>query len=619
MDMKHLKSPVLTMTGSAFMTFLEILPSLLLFEIVYKLLCSLIFRPILSGITQGALTLSGHEMVFNGDIAGFFMNIPGILGTILLGMIAAFLAYFEYAVIILMIYYRYTDASASLADSMKMALTTFKSLKSFGFIGFVLYSLGLLPLLGLGFAPSIHPDGEIPNFITGELYKSLPGSILMVFFYIIMYLLFFCAIFVLPIMVLRRRKFGRSFRFSLSILLSARLRNIIPLLLVILLWCVLLLYPGVIPTYYAGISDASLAEILGNFFFSWKSILHFLLGEGLQICLTLLIFTFLVATYILCSGKVSLNEQAVPSIEQKLQKTHGILSCIYSFFKRISLFLAGKIQGLSVYQKHKKSIWAVTFALLFLIVFGILYSQPNSYDRIVIGHRGSQHGAENTLQAIKGAVDANADYAEVDILLSKDGIPMVIHDDNLKRLTGENVNIYDLTAAQLSKLTVKQNKKTGRISTLDQVIDYSRGKIDLLIELKLHGHEKTNIVKAVTRVVEENHFQKNCEIMSLEYDLVKILKTHYPEYTAGYCVFGNLGAARLNALRELNVDFLVIEESMASNNFIAQCSKAWLPVYIWTVNTSQSMESCLKMGAAGIITDHPKEARTAVDAFSNQK
>ena len=54
--MKHLKSPVLTMTGSAFMTFLEILPSLLLFEIVYKLLCSLIFRPILSGITQGALT-----------------------------------------------------------------------------------------------------------------------------------------------------------------------------------------------------------------------------------------------------------------------------------------------------------------------------------------------------------------------------------------------------------------------------------------------------------------------------------------------------------------------------------------------------------------------------------
>ena len=237
----------------------------------------------------------------------------------------------------------------------------------------------------------------------------------------------------------------------------------------------------------------------------------------------------------------------------------------------------------------------------------------------MIGHRGSQHGAENTLQAIKGAVDANADYAEVDILLSKDGIPMVIHDDNLKRLTGENVNIYDLTAAQLSKLTVKQNKKTGRISTLDQVIDYSRGKIDLLIELKLHGHEKTNIVKAVTRVVEENHFQKNCEIMSLEYDLVKILKTHYPEYTAGYCVFGNLGAARLNALRELNVDFLVIEESMASNNFIAQCSKAWLPVYIWTVNTSQSMESCLKMGAAGIITDHPKEARTAVDAFSNQK
>ena len=150
------------------------------------------------------------------------------------------------------------------------------------------------------------------------------------------------------------------------------------------------------------------------------------------------------------------------------------------------------------------------------------------------------------MEAIQGAIDTKADYAEIDILLSKDGIPMVIHDDNLKRLSGENVNVYDLTARELKKINLKQNDKAGKISTLDEVIDYSRGKIDLLIELKLHGHEKKNIVKAVTQVVEQNHFQKNCEIMSLEYGLVEDLKTHYPEYTVGYCVYGNLGQARLN-------------------------------------------------------------------------
>lgn len=613
--MRQEKASVLTMIGTAFLSFIRILPALLFFEIVYKVLCALIFRPLLSAIMQSALNLSGYEVAFNNEIAGFYTTIPGIIATVVVCILAGFLAYFEYAVLILMIYYRYTGQPTSLSDSMKMALTTFKSLASFGLIGFLFYSLGLLPLVNLGFSPSIHPEAQIPNFISGELYKSFFGSVLMVVFYVIMYLLFFCALFVLPSMVLRRRKFGRSFRFSLSLLLSMKLKNSVALIVLFVLWCVLFLYPGMIPTYYAGISDASFSELLGNFFFSWRSILQFLLTEGLQICLTILLLTYLVALYGICGGRVNLNEEAMPTINRRLKKTQGIAFKIYNGFRVSGQKIVSWIQRRAFYQKHKRPIWAISGILLFLVVFGILHYQPNTYDQVVVGHRGSEYGVENTLEAVQGAIDSKADYAEVDILLSKDGIPMVIHDDNLKRLSGKNVNVYDLTAAQLSKLTLSQNDETGKISTLDEVIDYSRGKIDLLIELKLHGHERKNIVNTVVNVVEQNHFQRNCEIMSLEYDLVEDLKQHHPEYTVGYCVYGNLGQARLNALRELNVDFLVIEESMASNSFIAQCNQAWLPVYVWTVNTKQSMESCLKMGAVGIITDKPKQCRKAVDQY----
>ncbi len=613
--MKNIQSPTLAMIGTGFLTFVKTLPALLLFEIIYKALCAAVFNPVLSFIMQKSLQISGHDVVFNGDIAGFYTNAAGIIGTLILAALAALLAYFEFAVIVLMVYYRYTGSRVTLADSMKMALTTFKSLKSLGFIGFSLYALGLLPLLNLGFAPSIRPEGQIPNFISGELYKSTFGTIVMVAFYVLLYLLFFCMIFVLPVMVLRRRKFGRACRFSLALLLSMKLRNAIPLLLLFVLWCALFLYPGLLPTYYAGISDASVAEILGNFFFSWKSILQLLLVEGLQICLSILLFTFLVALYVVCSGKVSLNEQAMPTIERRLKKTQSAAAKVYGFFRRIGSSIGFWIQGRPFYQNHKRLIWAVICVLLFLGVFGLLYNQPNSHQQVVVGHRGSQAGVENTLGAIEGAVKANADYAEIDILLSKDGVPMVVHDDNLKRLAGENLNVYDLTARQLSKITVSQNDKTGKISTLDEVIDYSRGKIDLLIELKLHGHEKKDLVKAVVQTVEKNHFQKNCQIMSLEYDLVAELKTQYPQYAAGYCVYGNLGVAKLNSLRELNVDFLIIEESMATKGFIAECNRAWLPVYVWTVNQEQSMESCLKMGASGIITDKPKAARSVMDQF----
>lgn len=609
------KSPLFNMVGTAFITFFKVLPALLIFEVAYKLLCAAVFRPVLALVMQQALNISGYEMAFNGDIAGFYTNAAGIIGTVILCIFAALLAYFEYAVLILMIYYRYTGNRFSLADSMKMALTTFKSLKSFGFIGFILYALGLLPLINFGFAPSIRPEGEIPNFITGELYKSTLGSLGIAVFYGLMYLIFFCLIFVLPAMVLRRRKFGRSIRVSLSLLLSIKLRNTIPLLLLLALWYVLFLHPGFVPTYYAGISDADLAQILGNFFFSWKSILHFFLGEGLQIILAILLFTYLIALYLLTSGKVSLNEKAMPTIDRRLKTTQNIVYKVYSFFRKIGESVSFWIRSRPFYQNHKRPVWAIICILLFLGIFGLLYNQPNAYDQVVAGHRGSQEGVENTIQAIQGAVDAKADYAEVDILLSKDGVPVVVHDDNLKRLSGQNLNVYELTAGQLSKISLSQNDLQGTISTLAEIIEYCRGKIDLLIELKLHGHEKSSIVEAVTRVIEQKHFQRNCKIMSLEYDLVKELKTGYPEYTVGYCVYGNLGIARLNSLRKLNVDFLIIEESVASKSFISQCNRAWLPAYVWTVNEKQSMESCLKMGAAGIITDKPKEARGVVDQF----
>lgn len=619
MDQKN--SNVINMIGTATLTFIKVLPSLLLFEIAYKLICQLIFQPMLSGILQSALNITGYKIAFNGDIAGFLTNIPGLIGTIIICLIAALLAYFEFAVIIMMIYSQYQKTPLKLAGAMKQALTTFRSLKGFSIIAYIIYSLGLLPLINFGLAPSIRSSGSIPNFITGELYKSLFGSVLVVIFYIIMYALFFSAVFIIPAMVLRRTKLGRSWRISLSMLLS-KPKQSLPLILLFVLWCILLLQPGIIPTYYAGITDSSLAEILGNFFISWRGLLHFLVVEVFKICFSILIFTFITITYINCGGRVNLHHEATPHLDRGLKTTHGIITKTYSIIKKSLISLGNAISHIPFYQRHKRLIQGIIAIVIFLIAFGSLYSQPVTYDQVVVGHRGSQSGPENTLSAIDGAIDAKADYAEIDVLLSKDGVPMVIHDDNLKRLTGENINVYDLTSSQLQKLTITQNDMTGRISTLDEMINHCRGKIDLLIELKLHGHEKRDLVAAVVDVIEENHFQKNCEIMSNEYSLVEQLKTNYPEYHVGYCVYSNLGKAEFSSLRELNIDFLIIEESMASKSFIAKCNKAWLPVYVWTLNTREAMDSCLTQGASGIITDNPQMARTAVDQYiknSNSK
>ena len=132
---------------------------------------------------------------------------------------------------------------------------------------------------------------------------------------------------------------------------------------------------------------------------------------------------------------------------------------------------------------------------------------------------------------------------------------MVIHDSNLQRLSGENVNVYDLTAKELGELTLFQNDAKGKISTLEEVIKATKGQIKLLIELKTHGHETADVAAETAKVVEAQNDEKNCMFMSLDYSLVEQLKTLHPEYTVGYCVYGNLGKADTRRLVNMDIDF----------------------------------------------------------------
>ena len=101
---------------------------------------------------------------------------------------------------------------------------------------------------------------------------------------------------------------------------------------------------------------------------------------------------------------------------------------------------------------------------------------------------------------MQGAIDAKADYAEIDVLQTKDGELAVIHDLKLKRLANANVQVSDLTMDELRQLTLSQDGFSGQISTLDEIIKLAKGKIKLNIEVKLHGGEKDFVNKVLKRL-----------------------------------------------------------------------------------------------------------------------
>lgn len=102
-----------------------------------------------------------------------------------------------------------------------------------------------------------------------------------------------------------------------------------------------------------------------------------------------------------------------------------------------------------------------------------------------LAHRGlhdrSQGRTENSLASVAAAIDAGYGI-EIDVQISRDGVPMVFHDYHLARLTGEMGAIMLRDAAELTDIPLLSD--TGTIPTLSQVLDAVAGQVPLLIEIK---------------------------------------------------------------------------------------------------------------------------------------
>ncbi|MFO0826343.1 MAG: glycerophosphodiester phosphodiesterase family protein [Gemmataceae bacterium] len=123
----------------------------------------------------------------------------------------------------------------------------------------------------------------------------------------------------------------------------------------------------------------------------------------------------------------------------------------------------------------------------------------------IIGHKCSCADApENTLAAVRRAIEAGADAGEVDVRTTKDGVLVCLHDDTLDRTTDGKGKVSDFTLAEIKKLDAgsKFDKKfTGeRVPTLREVLAAAKGKIAVMLDLKEPGE---TYIKAIAAEVKE--------------------------------------------------------------------------------------------------------------------
>ncbi|HQZ95021.1 MAG TPA: glycerophosphodiester phosphodiesterase family protein [Pyrinomonadaceae bacterium] len=244
---------------------------------------------------------------------------------------------------------------------------------------------------------------------------------------------------------------------------------------------------------------------------------------------------------------------------------------------------------------------------------------------LIIAHRGdSFHAPENTLAAFQMALDAGADGVEFDVRLSKDGVPVVIHDADLRRTGRQSAKISELTAEELRSVDVGSwfNKRFPErcdpafsketVPTLAEVLkllEQTSGPI--YIELKCGIKDYETLAKAVCDVICKSPQLPQMIVKSFKLAAIPVVRFNLPEVqTAALFEPRILDLVRskkhiITIAKELGADQLSVHTSLATRKFTTLTKAIGMPVTIWTADNEKWAGRCRERGIRALITNDP--------------
>lgn len=244
--------------------------------------------------------------------------------------------------------------------------------------------------------------------------------------------------------------------------------------------------------------------------------------------------------------------------------------------------------------------------LIFLLMMVVVMCQQKEPEEfIVIAHRGASRVApENTLSAMKKAIEFGADYAECDVFQTKDGEIVLFHDEEMDRTTGKEGMIWDYTLAELKELEVgswfKEEFRGEPIPTLREVIQSVKGKIKLNIEVKVSGSDP-DIAQKVVDIIRSESIAKECMVTSFEKPVIEKIKEIAPELITGF-IFDE---EHPPDIFEGNWEYVCSKRNIVDEEFVRKAKLKGKKIFVWTVNYPAETKKLIDLGVDGIITDVP--------------
>lgn len=229
---------------------------------------------------------------------------------------------------------------------------------------------------------------------------------------------------------------------------------------------------------------------------------------------------------------------------------------------------------------------------------------------LVIAHRGaSLRAPENTLAAFRQAIDDGADAVELDVRLTGDGVPVVLHDASLERTTGVAAQVADVTFDQMRRLEAGgwfgRDFRGEKIPTLEEVLTEIAPVLLVDVELK-PAWSADGLQKRVREVIRRSGLASQVLVSSFDPRALMRFRRSMAQVPAGLL----LRKADPRWIRRVlpwvvRPQFLNLEDGMLSLQRLRMAADSGGRILVWTVDDPERLRSLFQAGARGVITRAP--------------
>ncbi len=272
-------------------------------------------------------------------------------------------------------------------------------------------------------------------------------------------------------------------------------------------------------------------------------------------------------------------------------------------------------------QQHR--LWPGKAIILALLIVGPavgLAFQLASPDELleqrsvrVTAHRaGPKSAPENSLAALRLALAVGADDVEIDVQRTADGQVVLLHDRDLKRVTGDPRSVHDLTLSELQALRLRADGQPTeeQIPTLSEFLAACGDTLRLNVELKETTRDP-QLAPAVVEVLTRSRLLKRAAISCFELEPLAAVRRADSSLPVGVI----LSAIKGDVTR-LPVDFLSLNQRLVRGDLVRRAHERGIEVHAWTVNDRATALRMLDLGCDNLITSDPALMREVVDWYA---